>query len=177
MAGPPHSNTRSKDQGDKKMRRKPEQFANDVMVSCFLLGYYQGAHDTHRFIVQGNCLDNTKERLITTVQSAGADRRYHNFSTDSSGDIMEIMQRVFIEELTEIPEIEYIYSVQDNDIVRVWSIINNHNKAIKKSIYDREYNILDKLPVISFDFHVLVREDRPVNEMAPTGAKLIFRRN
>ncbi len=159
------------------MRQKSTQFVDDDIKSFLLLAYMKGVHDTYRSVITEDCLNNTRERLIPAVQSVDPDRTYHNVSTDSSGDIMEMMRRVFIKKLTEIPEIEYIYSVQDDDIIRVWSIINRHNKAIKKRIYDREYDILDKLPIISFDFHVLVRENRPVNEMAPTGAELVFQRN
>jgi hypothetical protein len=177
MAMPPYSNNRRADEGEKNMRQKSTQFADDNIKGFFLLGYIKGVQDTCRFVISEDRLNNTREQLIPVIQSVGVDRTYHSFSTDSSGDIMEMMRRIFIEKLTEISEIEYIYSVQDDEIVRVWSIINRHNKAIKKRIYDQEYDILDRLPIISFDFHVLVREDRPVNEMAPTGAELVFQRN
>ncbi len=159
------------------MKQDIRTFADDYIRTVLTIGYVKGIQDTISLIITEYRLDDTKDRLVDSAQSVDEDKTYHNFSTDSSGDIMKTMQRVFIEKLTEIPEIEYIYSAQDNDIIRVWSIINRHSKAIKKRIYDREYDILDKFSVISFDFQVLVREDRPVNEMAPTGADLVFQRN
>jgi len=87
---------------------------------------------------------------------------------------MNLTRRVFRDKLSQIPEVEYVYSQLHEGVIRIWSVINTREKAVRNAIYEKETEILDEIPNVSLDFHVLVRENREIADIAPREADLVF---
>ena len=53
----------------------------------------------------------------------------------------------------------------ERDSLVVWSVVNGSSDAVRYQIYGRESAIMDLLPDVVFDFHVMDRCHRPVSEL------------
>lgn len=69
--------------------------------------------------------------------------------------------------LSENAAIEYIFTFKENNILHVWIVINKLDREARDKIYDIEYTILEHFKDIYFDFHVIYRDDRDINDLFP----------
>jgi len=92
---------------------------------------------------------------------------------DSSINGLEnfIAEKFFI-----IPEVEYVFLSLENDSINIWTVINRLDREVRKNIYDVEYDILEILKDFQFDFHVICRNDRNIEEFYPSNARMIFQK-
>lgn len=86
------------------------------------------------------------------------------------------LENFIAEKFVSIPGVEYVFLSLENDSVDVWTIINKLDKEIRKKIYDVEYDILGIIIGFHFDFHVICRNDRSIEELYPSNAKMIFKK-
>lgn len=71
-------------------------------------------------------------------------------------------------ELTLISEVEHVFVNQEDDdgkVFRVTVIVDARDSKVRASIYQREQAIMDELKDFDFDFHIIAREGRPLEEL------------
>ncbi len=78
--------------------------------------------------------------------------------------------------ISEIKEVEYIYFTKQDTFYEIWTIINKLDRELRKKIYDIEFNILQTFKNLYFDFHIICRNDRDINELCSSKSKMIFQR-
>lgn len=95
---------------------------------------------------------------------------------DNIDTLTNRLESFVAEKLFAIPEVEYVFLSLENDSLNIWTTINTLNREVRKSIYDVEYDILDLFKELRFDFHVICRNNRNIDELRPSKAKTIFHR-
>jgi len=80
------------------------------------------------------------------------------------------------QKFVDIPGVEYVLLSLENDSANIWTVINKLDREIRKKIYDVEYDILGIINNFHFDFHVICRNDRSIEELYPTNAKMVFQK-
>ncbi len=78
-------------------------------------------------------------------------------------------------ELARVPGVEQVLTSPGEDML-VWTVVNHASEEVHYRIYDREGALLDMFPDQGFDFYVLDRRGRQVEELV-TGMKPIFQRH
>ena len=75
-------------------------------------------------------------------------------------------------ELIMIPEVEYVFVEKDVDESYVVStIVNERDFEVRSRIYDRELAIFDAHPGIEFEFNVISRRNRPLEQIITSNTK------
>jgi hypothetical protein len=80
------------------------------------------------------------------------------------------------EKFLTIPGVEYVFLLLENDSIDIWTVINKLDREIREKIYDVEYDILDTIKDFEFDFHVICRNDRNIQELYPSNVTMMFQR-
>jgi hypothetical protein len=75
--------------------------------------------------------------------------------------------------LSGAPGVEQILIVADENVVHVWSIVNNLSDDQRHHVYECEGKLLDTFPDVPLDFHVVDRRDAPADGLIP-GARTVF---
>lgn len=78
------------------------------------------------------------------------------------------------QEIASIEEVEYVFCGVEEDFLDIRTVINHLDRKVRGKIYKIELRLLKQFRDLSFDFHVIVRENRDVNEIVPASAKRIF---
>ena len=86
------------------------------------------------------------------------------------------LENFIAEKFIAIPGVECVFLSLENYSVDIWTVINKLDREIRKKIYDVEYNILGIISDFHFDFHVICRNDRDIEELYPSNAKMIFQK-
>jgi len=80
-------------------------------------------------------------------------------------------------EFSLIPEIECVFFEREGDKeFRIISVVNKRDAAIREKVYAREEAIMQAYPGLSFDFHVMARMDRKIEDFVTKAGKLAFER-
>lgn len=80
-------------------------------------------------------------------------------------------------ELSLVKEIEAIFIDRESDgEFRIISVVNKRDAAIREKVYVREEEIMQAYPGVRFDFHVLARMDRKLEDIITKAGKLVFER-
>jgi hypothetical protein len=80
-------------------------------------------------------------------------------------------------ELSLIPEVERIYFDREADNeFRIISVVNKRDAGIRDKVYAREEEIMNAYPGLNFDFHVMARMDRKIEDVITKAGKVIFER-
>jgi hypothetical protein len=67
--------------------------------------------------------------------------------------------------LQEVPQVEGVYVLhREGDLLRVFTVVNEEDDAAYREIYDRELGLARKLAPVRFDFNVITRYGRPIQE-------------
>lgn len=75
----------------------------------------------------------------------------------------QTLHQSLIAHIGNLAEVENIYTIRDNDIYKVFTIINENNLETKRKIYKKEEAVLDDFPLLNIDFRVISRENRPLD--------------
>lgn len=86
------------------------------------------------------------------------------------------LENFVAEKIFTVPKVEYVLLSLENDSIDIWTVINKLDREIRKKIYDVEYDILDIIKGFQFDFHVICRNDRSIEELYPSNARMIFQK-
>jgi hypothetical protein len=89
-----------------------------------------------------------------------------------SDDIVNIISRRFL----NIPAVEYIFLSMEDDLIGIMTVTNRYDKNIAESIYNAEYDLLETFKDLFFDFYIIYREDREIDDIWPQESGVIFKR-
>jgi len=81
-------------------------------------------------------------------------------------------------ELSLIPEIEQVFVDRDasGTELRVVEVVDKRDANVRAKIYEREKEIMAAHPHLGFDFHIIARQGRDLNEVMQIAGKAGFRR-
>ncbi|MBW1956443.1 MAG: hypothetical protein JRI83_12125 [Deltaproteobacteria bacterium] len=106
-----------------------------------------------------------------SVPSKTQDQVLHE---DSNTRIIAI-DNFFAEKFFTIQQVEAVFFRDDDNSIQVWTLINELDRSIRNRIYEIEFSIMKRFPEIGFDFHVMSRNNRDIEEIIPAGMKIIKR--
>jgi len=92
---------------------------------------------------------------------------------NSEEDKLEIF---IVKSISKITEVEYIFLSKRDNYYEIWTVINKLDREVRGRIYDIEYNILQHFRDNYFDFHVICRDDKNIEEIFPTNTIKFYRR-
>jgi|APFre7841882630_1041343.scaffolds.fasta_scaffold13533_3 hypothetical protein len=95
---------------------------------------------------------------------------------DSIDTLTNRLESFLAEKLIAIPGVEYVFLSLENDSIDIWTVISKLDREIRAKIYDVEYDILDIIKGFQFDFHVICRNDRSIEDLYPSNTKMIFQK-
>src|SRR5229473_3216120 len=85
---------------------------------------------------------------------------------------VEVFSRI---ELSLVREIERVFFEHEGDKeFRIISVVNKRDVAIREKVYASEEEIMKAFPGLNFDFHVVARMDRKVEDVLTKAGKLVF---
>jgi hypothetical protein len=80
-------------------------------------------------------------------------------------------------ELSLVKEVEAVFVDRESDgEFRIISVVNDRNAALRERVYAREEAIMDTYPGLKFDFHVLARMNRKLEDVITKAGGKIFER-
>ncbi len=80
-------------------------------------------------------------------------------------------------ELSLVPEVENVFFEREGDgEFRIISVVNERDAAIRDRVYAREEAIMEAYPGLKFDFHVLARMGRRLEDVISKAGKTVFER-
>lgn len=86
------------------------------------------------------------------------------------------LEKFLAEKLLDITDVEAVFISLEKKSINIWTVINKLDRAIRGKIYDVEYEILATLQDFQFDFHVICRDGRGIEEVRPSNTEMLFRR-
>ncbi len=86
------------------------------------------------------------------------------------------LENYIADEISEINEVEYIFISKNNNFFDVSIIINKLDRIVRDRIYDIEYSMIGRFRDNHFDFHIICRNDRDINELFSSKAIMIYHR-
>jgi len=78
--------------------------------------------------------------------------------------------------IAEVAEVEYIIVSKEENIFEIWIVINEMDRMVRERIYDIEYDIIEHFRDIYFDFHIVFRNNRDINELFSANAIIIYQK-
>lgn len=117
---------------------------------------------------------NVREPMPTNlISDATVDEIVKVDKINSSTDKLE---NFVAERFLDIPSVEFVFLSLQRNSIDIWTVINKLDRKVREKVYDVEYDILGILQNFQFDFHVICRNGRNIEEVRPSGAKMIFRK-
>ena len=80
-------------------------------------------------------------------------------------------------ELSQIREVEYVYTALRNKVFYVWIVIDRFEPQVRKNIYEREKTIIDEFNMFEFDFYIIARMGQDVKDLISGSVKLAYQRS
>lgn len=111
-------------------------------------------------------LQPIKQNLETTQICDTADNYW------VSNEIVNIISKRFFDN----PAVECIFLSIEDDLIGIMTVINKYDKETAESIYNAEYDLLETFNDFFFDFFIIYREDREIDDIWPQESVVIFRR-
>ena len=74
-----------------------------------------------------------------------------------------------------VPEVRYVCVERADDNLRVWIAVDNPTKQNREKVFQKQFDLIDGFPEISFDFNVIPSLGRTASAFAPD-AKMIYSR-
>lgn len=84
------------------------------------------------------------------------------------------IENIIAQRLSEINEIEYVFLSLKNNLIDIWTVINSLDRNVREKIYNIEYDILKTFKEFQFDFHVICRDNRNIEEVYPSNTKMVY---
>jgi hypothetical protein len=76
----------------------------------------------------------------------------------------------------KVPAVEIVCIKGERDFYKVWTILDKREDSIDEAIYAAEVEVMDALQNAQLDFTILHRMGKPLSEILPHGATIIYRR-
>jgi len=105
------------------------------------------------------------EQVFASIGSATDTAR--RISTEENLPLVTADLRDFIAfEFSLVPEVEYVFTAfRENQIFYVWIVIDQFEAAARERIYARQQAIIDEFPTFEFDFYIIARTGRQVEDL------------
>lgn len=84
-----------------------------------------------------------------TIQTREAQEVIHSFANLTS----------------HIPEVEAVLGMLDDKVFSLWSVTDEVSVEVEDRIYEMEGKLMDMFPGEGFDFHIIERRGRPLEEI------------
>ena len=78
--------------------------------------------------------------------------------------------------ISEVQEVEYVYSKFENSIYYIWTFIKLFDRSARRRIYAHQKNLIKLFPEYCFDFYVIALDSKPVSSLI-SGLDLIYSRS
>ena len=73
--------------------------------------------------------------------------------------------RSFVNLMSQISEVEAVLGMVDDGAFSLWSVTDEASVEVKDRIYEMEGRLMDIFPGEGFDFHLIERRGRPLEEI------------
>ena len=73
--------------------------------------------------------------------------------------------RSFVNLMSQISEVEAVLGMVDDGAFSLWSVTDEASVEVKDRIYEMEGRLMDMFPGEGFDFHLIERRGRPLEEI------------
>ena len=73
--------------------------------------------------------------------------------------------RFFAELISQISEVEAVLGALDDGAFSLWSVTDAVSVEVEDHIYEMEGELMDMFPSAGFDFHLIERRGRPLEEI------------
>jgi hypothetical protein len=109
---------------------------------------------------------------LRSVRNSVVSNKYYMSEVTWTSDNLEdfIAKRFF-----KIPAVECIFFSIENGLIEIRTVINKYDKEVAKNIYTAEYDLLETFNDILFDFYIIYRNNRHINDIYPPESVIIFR--
>jgi len=87
------------------------------------------------------------------------------------------LSNTIISVISPILPVEKIFVDEIGGVFCVWTIINEDNREVRRSIYEREGRIMERYPNLLFDFNLIIRRGRALDEIMSFEGRPVFERN
>jgi hypothetical protein len=71
-----------------------------------------------------------------------------------------------VEVLSQIPAIEHVFFESDSTTWNVVAVVNSDSDDARAAVAEAELSLAQRFPTTNFCFHVIVRDRRPMSEIA-----------
>ena len=69
-------------------------------------------------------------------------------------------------EFSLVPQVEYVFTAfRENQVFYAWIVVNEFEASVRESIYARQRAIIDEFPMFEFDFYIIARIGRTVEDL------------
>src|ERR1700683_1130581 len=73
------------------------------------------------------------------------------------------------------PHVQAVFAERAEGNLLVWIAVDNPTREIREKVFQKQFDLIDGFPEVSFDFNIIARRDRSPQEFA-SEAKLIYSR-
>lgn len=87
----------------------------------------------------------------------------------------QTIEHALAADLALVPDVRHVLVERADDNLLVWISIDNPTKEVREKVFQKQFDIIDGFPEISFDFNLISSRNRAPAEFA-TSAKLIYSR-
>jgi hypothetical protein len=74
-----------------------------------------------------------------------------------------------------VPDVRHVLIERADDNLLVWIALDNSTRDVREKIFQKQFEIIDGFPEVSFDFNVVAAKNRSSLDFA-SGAQLIYSR-
>lgn len=113
-----------------------------------------------KILIDGNQYEVVKESIQVLFGCALTGERMPVVATSS----INLAEAVWMQ-LSLLPEVELVYGIREGNVLHVVSVINELDDAVEDRICDMEELIIDKFDSFDFDFNLVVRGNREMEEI------------
>ena len=97
--------------------------------------------------------------------------------TDIDSVLTSDLREFIAFEFSLTPEVEYVYTAfRENQVFYAWVIIDSFEGEVRDQIYDRQQAIIDEFPGFEFDFYIVARMGRDVEDLFDDSVKLTYQK-
>jgi hypothetical protein len=89
--------------------------------------------------------------------------------------VADSLETLLGKDFGSISQVRYVLTERVDGPLLVWVAIDNSEPAVRRRIYQKELELIDRFPDIDFDFNLIPVLGRRAEELA-TGARLVFAR-
>lgn len=68
-------------------------------------------------------------------------------------------------EFSQIREVDAVLTARHNNLFYVWIIVDQFDKGVREKVYSREKEIINGFKQFDFDFNIISRRGRDMNEL------------